>query len=353
MSLRQATISILLFLSFLSLTACKEDTKTAKGEAGESCTRRQDCGSGLSCIDNRCVSEEDSQTADGGMAATSGGKAGESCTRRADCQAGLACVDQVCQTEMLPAMGDAGVPGQRGERGETCTARNDCKAGLGCVGGRCRENEYNLTVQPNECFRVECEATADCCQDFVPSLNCPTLKSECDLGDAFSCQEYASDCNCNFVCEESLCAFKNSCVTSNDCNFARPVCTGQKCVQCALKADCADPSAECVAGVCREACTRNEQCPLFFSCDAGKCVDTGCKTDRECYFATQDPRSTCVETKCVTPCDTDSECLGDFNVCDKGRCIFVGCENNEECRAMFRLQNVVDSEKAVCRAPTM
>ena len=346
MNMTRMSLATLLFACLSLVAGCKDEKKIAKGDIGESCTRRDDCGGGLSCIDNRCVSES-AQAGDGGMMAA-GGKAGESCTRRGDCQVGLACIDQVCQAEMMMA-GDAGVPSQRGERGETCTARNDCRAGLGCVAGRCRENDYDLTVQPKECLRIECDATADCCAVFVADSSCATLKTECDGGDTFSCSDYAQLCICNQVCEESQCVRKTSCLTKAECGALN--CVNQKCVQCTVKTDCFDPAAECIEGSCRKACTHNEECPLFYSCSAGKCTETGCKTSRECFFATDDPRSACVEGECLTPCDTDSECLQDFHVCEQGKCVFVGCENDEECRALIGLENIQGTDKAVCRMP--
>src|SRR5687767_9583221 len=60
---------------------------TATGNAGESCLRRADCETGLSCIDNKCTS---------GDASVALGAIGETCAARADCELGLGCIDRVC-----------------------------------------------------------------------------------------------------------------------------------------------------------------------------------------------------------------------------------------------------------------
>src|ERR1041384_8713958 len=60
-------------------------------------------------------------------------------------------------------------PDTRGKRGETCLARNDCDTGLACIGGVCAKNEFNISVAPKQCTRVECSEDADCCGDRATS----------------------------------------------------------------------------------------------------------------------------------------------------------------------------------------
>ena len=50
---------------------------------------------------------------------------------------------------------------------------------------------------------------------------------------------------------------------------------------------------QCVDGACTSGCKHNEQCPLFNECQSGECVEVGCKSARECYFATKNPLSEC------------------------------------------------------------
>ena len=103
------------------------------------------------------------------------------------------------------------------------------------------------------------------------------------------------------------------------------------------------------------ACTIDENCPLLHTCKDGKCVETGCKSDRECAFMTKNPRGICSDGKCQIPCDTDSDCsvaadpTSAFQVCDTGQCVFVGCESDAECRALLGLENQPGTAHAVCR----
>ncbi len=346
----------------LGLTTACDKSETQKGSVGETCQKRDDCGGGLSCIDNRCVDERKTAGTDGGTERIAGGKIGESCTRRGDCQAGLACFDQVCMNEA--DIGDAGLVDTRGDRGETCTARNDCRPGLACVNNICRQSEQELTSSTKQCFRVDCQTAEDCCVGYVPPSYCQTYKASCDLEPgSIYCDLYETQCSCRMNCVDILgmkggrqCTTISGCGTDDDCFGSFPFCVNTTCVECKAETDCANkPGTTCVGGTCREPCTRNEQCPLFFGCQSGQCVDVGCMSDRECAFANNNPRSKCVEKKCSTPCETDAECMqagNPFNACEDGRCVFVGCETNEECRALLGYQGITSGKQtAVCKMP--
>lgn len=328
-----------------------EDT-SERGAEGESCASRSDCEDGLACLDNRCVDPMDERpVVDGGTpvpVADTRGAAGESCTRRADCRSGNACVDNVCVAEDSLPVGM--LPSVRGDRGESCEARNDCKDDLACINERCIESDFSFDVQPKECFRVQCELDEDCCESFTAPINCPTLQTACDGGDAPSCLLYDTQCVCPYACQEQACAVVNTCIVDGDCFSPTLRCFDGLCAQCMVSTDCADTEQQCVAGVCRAGCVRNEQCPLFHACQEGECVDVGCQSARECYFATQNPLTECQDGSCVTPCGNDAEC-GEFQVCNQGSCTFIGCETNDECRVYLGLQSVPGSDRAVCREP--
>jgi hypothetical protein len=150
---------------------------------------------------------------------------------------------------------------------------------------------------------------------------------------------------------------QNTCTADVDCGSSLLHCYDMKCAQCKVTADCAsiDPEATCIDGVCKAGCKRNEDCPLFDECQSGKCVEVGCKSDRECLFATSDPLSKCVDKECITPCTNDAECTTPFHVCEDQKCVFVGCESNEECRVLLDLEpgtfGTGPTDMAVCRAP--
>jgi hypothetical protein len=341
-----------------SAQACGDDDSSGnsaddvRGAAGESCTSRRDCEEGLSCIDNRCVKPGSVKNDDdGGMAmeiVDTRGEAGESCTRRADCRTGNACVDNVCVNEdALPA---GMVPSTRGQRGESCQARNDCKDDLACINQICIESDFMFSVSTKQCFRVQCDKDDDCCESFVAPISCPSLQTACDGGDTASCNAFDAQCKCNQVCRTNLCTFANACKTDVDCGAPSLHCFSGMCAQCKASTDCTGMDQQCVAGVCTAGCMHNEQCPLFNECKDGECVKSGCKTARECYFATQNPLSECKDGECITPCTNDASC-GQQQICDDGHCVFVGCESDEECRALLGLASVVGSDRAVCREP--
>lgn len=349
-------------LTLSTMVGCDKAEGAQKGSVGESCQKRDDCGGGLSCIENRCVNEDSDTGGDGGTERVAGGKIGESCTRRGDCQAGLACFGQTCTNDTLAT--DAGaVADTRGDRGESCAARNDCRPGLACVAGSCRQSEVELSTQAKHCFRVDCMTTEDCCADFKPTVftpaQCAVYKSDCDLAggspSVTACNYYRNYCTCRQTCQASQCV-TGGCLADTDCALSgTPYCVEASCKECRTTADCAaEPGTQCDKGACRAPCTRNEECPTFFACQAGACVDVGCTSDRECAFDTKVPRAKCVNKVCKTPCKSDAECASvqrPFDVCENEVCVFVGCESNEECRAYLGLELRTDKATAVCKMP--
>ena len=191
-------------------------------------------------------------------------------------------------------------------------------------------------------------------------MTCSGLQTDCNdvanLNRASSCTSYRNYCTCNRTCDEELCIAKASCTIDEECTIlgASATCTGGACVGCTTDLECQNVDEMCIAGTCTvdAGCTAHEQCPRFEACQGGECVDVGCSSDRECYFATRDERSTCIEAVCVTPCETDIEC-GDFQICRGALCVFVGCDSDAECRTLLNLtnQSAASSVRAVCREP--
>ena len=333
-------------------SGCEKTAEPVRGQTGESCQARSDCESSLVCIDNRCLpsgaTSNDQHDADAGMSvADTRGGLGESCTRRADCAVGLMCIANVCvespdqPTQMQSPLGD---------RGESCQARNDCAAGLVCVMNRCAVGDVTVAVQAKQCFRVQCEVDEDCCANFVAPLNCPTWKTNCASGDTASCNSYNASCVCALGCQNSACVQLHKCSADSECTAFGQRCVSGKCAQCGSDADCTQAGQRCIANICRAGCQRNEQCPLFSECKDSECVQVGCKSDRECYFATKNPLSRCMKSECLAPCESDAQC-GDLQACQDKRCQFVGCETDDECRAFLNLVNQTGNDRAVCRLP--
>ena len=152
------------------------------------------------------------------------------------------------------------------------------------------------------------------------------------------------------MCENDLCY--ESCQTAADCLTG--TCTNGRCVACAVKTDCPTGQA-CENQQCVPECKDSAQCPYFHDCVEGACVESGCKTDRECIAATGSVLAFCRDKECKVPCTSDIECdqpsQYDFLACSGGYCVDVGCETDDQCRLELRVQPGARLD-AVCRTPT-
>ena len=203
-----------------------------RGAAGESCTRRDDCESGLSCLAQVCSEPR----RDGGSGGTDAPPpVGGRCEARNDCEEGLVCTNNVCMAA------SAGVdPGARySGRGESCEAKNDCSPELACVMGSCREVTLELGHTPKECHRVECEDDDACCADFMPNANCDAYRMNCETDPIF-CNTYRSLCQCNKSCVDEICvAAAPGCTTNTECTSQQtPYCVDGRCRQCDRDSSC-------------------------------------------------------------------------------------------------------------------
>lgn len=253
-------------------------------------------------------------------------------------------------------------PARLARKGEACQTSNDCAAGLACLpssngGGTCVVGVFNVTQTAKECAIIECQQAADCCDE--PSSSCSTLKDLCDrdlaiLADAgssgttpSSCTQYEASCVCDATkrdCENGKCIVK--CVNDSTCsiNGSGGKCLGGKCAQCASDDDCKKGNASsdlaCVSGVCKAPCQGDGDCAGFDRCLSGKCVESGCQTNRECIAATRNVEASCgTDGKCIVPCQTDLECGNpkgySFYSCVSGKCLYMGCESDKDCRLLL------------------
>lgn len=198
---------------------------------------------------------------------------------------------------------------------------------------------------------MECSLDPDCCADFVPDANCALYQEACQANPA-DCAAYHTLCECNRVCDDSLCVdIGPSCSDDPECPaLTTPFCVDNRCTECREHGDCLGEDARCIDGTCTTPCNADEQCPLLHTCDAGACVPSGCQSDRECVFVLGDDRAGCAEGACFIGCSDDAQCnRSSFEVCHEGRCIFVGCQTDAECRAVLGLYETNDSTHAECR----
>jgi hypothetical protein len=272
-----------------------------------------------------------------------GAGAGESCQTRSDCALAFVCIDNACALPGSPR------PDQGGA-GESCRARSDCAVGLSCVANVCVSIDSGADPTGKSCYPIECSIQDDCCQDFVPSPNCPQYEADCNADPAY-CLTYRLLCECNRGCEEEICVdTPPGCEANAECtSFLEPFCVDGHCRECSQHGDCPDETDRCIDGVCQAPCTLDEHCPLLYACQAGECVEVGCSTDLECYFLLGDHLATCgSDGQCLVPCVTTLECA-EFHVCHQGSCVFVGCNTDEECRIYLGLEEESGDVQAVCK----
>jgi hypothetical protein len=150
-----------------------------------------------------------------------------------------------------------------------------------------------------------------------------------------------SDHQCQFICSGDPDCVKAGTATR---------CSSGTCVQCMQNSDCVNAGDVCDSkGTCQPPCSRDTDCPAFWRCSqtgtGAYCVESGCKTDRECISATDNALAVCLANgTCNVPCASDLDCsypgIGPgggssagyaFNKCISGVCTYVGCADDKEC----------------------
>lgn len=77
-------------------------------------------------------------------------------------------------------------------------------------------------------------------------------------------------------------------------------------------------------------CRNPADCPLFFTCRDGACVETTCGTDADCGAGNRCEDARCVEVG-DTQCVGDDDCGFRWRCGDAGRCLFGECEGHPDC----------------------
>jgi hypothetical protein len=245
-------------------------------------------------------------------------------------------------TEAAPTEPDGGSR-RISQKGEVCQVTNDCATGLVCIpfpgtsGGVCGVSSFGITRTAKECVAIECRDALDCCP--VPPPNCAQLLAGCnDGGIAVLCAQYEAYCKCDATkreCAADKCIVK--CASDLDCaSSPGSRCLAGRCGVCSTDADCGANNL-CADGACIPACRSDGDCLGFARCTSGRCVDSGCKTDRECVAATRNVEAKCgVDGKCTSACESDVECANpkgySFVSCIDKRCTYTGCESDKDCR---------------------
>lgn len=371
--------SLLLVVGIAGIASCNKDTKTTvtpdgRGERGESCQARNDCGGGLACVNGICSKNDFDISVNAKHCDRIECGEDKDCCGDRPREAPAKCNNRtsVCLT---PTVDDCYTT--------MCTSNSDCGEGV-CSPGVCSVTGAGSCTSDDECEDDVCDLTLSACT--LSGTYC-TSDSAC-LGTSSCVNRFCNcvnpeynptddictdeDCDnvCTLRCDNELCVPDTSCDDDDDCVGISDICEDGRCVECVDDDDCDDDDEECVNNFCEKPCSSNEECPLFHACDDGECVARGCGSDTECILAAsrlgngavEDPRLyQCLEASgdsdmrvCKLPCENDASCAS-FEVCDDGYCVFIGCKTNEECRAYLGIENEETSDakpyitKAVCR----
>lgn len=392
----RALVGIALLTFGFAFVGCSKDAQKiapdTRGKRGERCQARNDCESGLACLNNTCSKNEFAIDVVPKQCDRIECETTTDCCGDKNTEAPPACKgrDVICSQPTLPGCiatlctSDATCNG--GSCYGTCT-------GTGQIGGTCVDVS-DCPAVTNTCIisagtSGTCSSTGTFCDDITPCsapvVNCSTKSCHCQNPDYNPSDPICTEQDCVDICllrcdeESQLCLEDTSCELDSDCTAGgRNICSNDgRCVECTKDSECDEENDEsCVEGTCKKPCEFNEECPLFNECDSGVCKYVGCHSDRECILAASrgnddgetpatggdDPRMfKCLPSEteegvnvCKIPCENDGSC-GQFQVCDKGYCKFVGCETDEECRGYLGITSQMTTEarpfvpRAVCR----
>ncbi len=392
-------VVVLLAVPAFGLQGCSKAAQKiepeTRGKRGETCLARNDCASGLACLNGICAKNEFNIDVTAKQCTRIECEATADCCGTKSTEAPAKCTgrDQICDpaNRLIP-----------GCTPTTCTATSDtcgdgtCGMGFCSVSGQaagacetpadCSSNLCEIpagaTFGTCSLSFLTCSATVPCAQPTCGNRVCdcqnPLYDPTADICRDIECEDI-----CLLRCEDSLCVEDQSCKTNAEClALGLQVCDGGRCVECTKDSECdVDNEETCNAGLCHKPCKFNEECPLYSECKQGDCVYTGCHDDRECILAAS--RQTTVEGEaaaagsaddprlykclasdadpahktCKIPCENDGSC-GQFQVCDAGYCKFVGCDSDEQCRNYLGISNQMTSDakpfvpQAKCVAPT-
>jgi hypothetical protein len=381
----------LLSVSALAVVGCSKSAQKVqpetRGKRGETCLARNDCDTGLACLNGICAKNEFNVEVtakqctrvecaeDTDCCGDKQTEAPEKCTgRESICNEPTlpGCVTQSCVSETTclggaPCLGTCVGTGQTA--GTTCETAADCP------------KVENTCVIPAGLTSGTCSATFTFCDSITPCTTLPATCSakscRCQNPDYMPASDICTDADCEDICllrcQDSLCLEDKSCKTDAQClALGLTKCDGGRCVDCTTNKDCDTKNDEtCERGQCVKPCTQNEECGLFEACQKdGTCKYVGCESDKECILAASrntqvtpgdgtaqavsgsadDPRlykclpsETADYKTCKIPCENDGSC-GQFQVCDGGYCKFVGCDSDEECRAYLGIANQMTSD---------
>lgn len=331
-------------------------------QAGEVCTRDDECGGGLSCVTPRpdgdeavAVTTAAPPSAVSSSTVTPATQSEKKCLKplTAQCIEGTECATGFCKTSTADAAGS--VCSERIALGGVCSASEECRAPGQCKTGKCLLSSGATCAADGECESGFCASTASApgkqCQALPEfglgcasgrrcsaNLTCgPTGLEVCLFSNDQPCQ-LAQSC-ASLFCSSDKCATApavGAACINNQCGHGQ-VCERGKCLKstgatCAQPVECA--SGKCTSQVCDpfggvgDMCTSNEQCSSGLQCAGNKClsvVDGTCKTHSDCTS------NRCKKDKCwaelrvgdpcgrADPCPTNLTCNRKTEKCETSK----------------------------------
>lgn len=247
------SLTTLALLALLALGACgpQQIEPASQGGRGESCLARNDCKSGLACVNQRCSKNDfDIKTTAKSCDLIECESAEDCCklyqspqcdTWKDGCDSGD---DNFCTIYDSNCSCDAyACDDNRCTASDTCTDDFDCFGGATCVGGEC----------------VECDTDTDCGDGNV------CVAKRCEAG----C-ERNEQCPLFHACTDGKCE-ETGCTSDRECIAA----AGDNPL--ALEAKCKDTE-------CEIACNNDAECGTYSVCEDGTCSFIGCESDDECRY---------------------------------------------------------------------